>query len=133
MKYGVKVAVAFTAIMSFAGVAQADMVFQKNGDASVALTIKSDNTASITKAQAANKGIKTSLIEGKVEGQDSSLVIVREEGDVCPSVSIELYHDIKLGENMSAEVRNKFEDAGTAARQYCAEVRVIDGSYSRVK
>jgi|GEM_PF-3424172 hypothetical protein len=133
MKYGINIAVAFAAVMSFTGVAQADMIFQKNGDSSVVLTIKNDRTATITKAQAGKKGIKTSLIEGKIEGQDSSLVIVREEGDVCPSVSVELYHDIRLGENRAAEVRNQFEEAGTAARQYCAEVRVVDGSYTRVK
>ena len=58
MKYGIKIAVAFAAVMSFAGAAQADMVFQKNGDTSVVLTIKNDNTATITKAQAGKKGIK---------------------------------------------------------------------------
>jgi hypothetical protein len=133
MKYGINIAVAFAAVMSFTGVAQADMIFQKNGDSSVVLTIKNDSSATITKVQAGKKGIKTSLIEGKIEGQDSSLVIVREEGDVCPSVSVELYHDIRLGENRAAEVSNQFEEAGTAARQYCADVRVIDGSYTRVK
>ncbi|WP_338637367.1 hypothetical protein [Spirobacillus cienkowskii] len=108
------------------------MVFQKQGDASVVLTIKNDNTATITKAKPGKKGIKTNLIEGKVEGQGASLIIVREEGDVCPSVSVKLYNDVKLGENMVAKVRNMFEEVGSA-RKHCAAVRVIDGSYSRVK
>jgi len=133
MKYGVRFAAVLVAAISFVGVAHADMVFQKKGDPSVVLTIKNGNTATITKAQSGKKGIKTNLIKGKVEGQDSSLVIVREEGDVCPSVSVKLKHDIKLGENMSAKVRNMFEEAGSAARKHCAKVRVIDGSYSRVK
>jgi hypothetical protein len=133
MKYRLRLAVVLFAVISFVGVAHAEMVFQKKGDASVVLTIKNDNTATITKAQPGKNRIKTSLIEGRVKGQGSLLVIIREEGDVCPYVSVKLYNDVKLGENMSAKVRNMFEDAGSAARKYCAKVRVLDGSYSRVK
>lgn len=132
MKYGVNLTVAFVAVMSFVGAAQADMVFKKNGDSSVVLTMKEDNTATITKSKPGKKRTRISLIEGRVEGENSSLTIVREEGDVCPSVSVELYHDIKLGENMAAVVRNNYEEAGTAISN-CTNLGVIDGSYSRVK
>lgn len=68
-------------------------------------------------------------------------VLKKQEGKTSfiPCLTIEtkwpfeLYHDIKLGENRAAEVRNQFEEAGTAARQDCAEVRVVDGLYTRVK
>lgn len=56
MSYGIKSILAFSAAILFAGPAQADMAFQKNDDNSIVLTLKSNDTAIITKAQTRNMG-----------------------------------------------------------------------------
>jgi hypothetical protein len=110
-----------------------DMLFKKNDDPRITLMITDygKGSASIKKKVFGQLRKKT-LISGEIVIEEKMITIVREEGDVCPSVTVVLSHDIKLGENAVAEVRNMFEDAGTAARQYCGHVREMDGSYTRV-
>jgi hypothetical protein len=122
----------FCLVAILSTVASADMTFEKEGNKSIVLTIKKNRTAQITKQNKGKPGA-TVLIGGRVETQNSLLTILREEGDVCPSVSVELFNDIKLGENQAAEVKNKIEATGTAALKACGNISVMDGTYLRVR
>lgn len=104
--------------------------YRQDKDRSMLLTINEDGTGSITR----QKGSQTQiLIAGTIESSvPGSLTLVRPEGDVCPSVQLEMIHDIVFGENAAVEVRNRYEDAGTALR-FCQGIQMFDGSYSRVK
>lgn len=117
------------AVASVSSLAKADMIFKKDSEPTVRLILKDDKTASI-KMMVPDGGDVT-LTEGSLEGENSSLTLQLPEGDVCPSYEIELFHDIKLGENQSAAVRAKVEDTGSAARQYCGNLQKFDGSYTR--
>src|SRR4051812_9112318 len=94
--------------MLLASAAQAtETTYRKSNDSSIFLMISTNGSAEISQYVG---GKKTVLIEGKVEStMPSSLTLVRPEGDVCPNVQIELYHDIVYGEDYVAQVRNKYE------------------------
>lgn len=130
MKFFARSMMLVLAASSLTSLAQADMTFKNDARGDLLMTIKDNGTAEIILILP--DGGKIPMIEGSVVGKDSDLVIQREEGDVCPSVEVQLYHDIKLGENQGAVVRAKIEETGSAAKQYCGDLKKMDGAYSRV-
>jgi hypothetical protein len=109
---------------------QVAMVFAKDGDRSISLRIAGDGTADITRVR---NGRLETLIAGRVQSTvPGSYEIFREEGDVCPSVKVEMLHDTELGENMGAQVQNNYESAGSAA-EFCSGIEVMDGTYLRAQ
>lgn len=111
------------------------LVYTNDLDPSYVLTIRQDLTANIIhKVKAPNGKITPdTLIEGTWNRfMDNSYEIRREEGDVCPSVSVILLQDGQGRVNQAALVRAKTEDAGSAIRE-CGDVESLNGTYVLTK
>lgn len=130
MKLVTRSLMALVAVVSISNIAQADMIFAKNSNPSIRMTIKDDGKASVKLM--VPDGHEIALIEGTAQQNDSGVIISPEEGDVCPALEVKLFHDIKLGENQAAVVRAMVEKSGTAARQYCGKLDKMDGDYTRL-
>ena len=131
MKIFARSMMAVLAVVSISSLAKADMIFKSEAHPAVQLRLNDDKSA-VIETLVPDAPAAIALVRGTWSGENSSLTLSREEGDVCPGYSIELYHDIKLGENQAAVVRAKIEESGSAAHQYCGKMTGLDGTYVRV-